>query len=300
MKTITEVPRLPRRKPELHKGEAGRVLVVGGSVGMAGAPTLAANAAYRSGAGLVRLAVPEPILNLANNLAPLATHVGLPASATGHLLGTRYVLERLVVLAEENDVLVVGPGMGRDDATDRLIRDLIHTVEKPIVLDADGLRALGNPPQVTAQAAGRLVLTPHPGEFACLTGLTAAQVQADRRGAVESFVAKCPAVVALKGHESLVADPERIYVNRTGNPGMATAGAGDVLSGIIGALVGQGLDRYSAAVLGVWVHGAAGDAAARDVGEIPLIATDLIDYLPEAFRGALDSGPSAGFAPRRD
>lgn len=297
MQTVTDIPRLPRRNPESHKGDHGRVLIIGGSVGMAGAPCLAANAAYRSGAGLVKLAVPEPIQNPVSVLVPLATNVGLPVSEVGTLLGRRFVMERLAALAEESDVVVIGPGLGREPSTDALIRDLISEVHKPMVVDADGLRALGPMPHIPTTVASRLVMTPHPGEFAFLTGSDNSSIQADRRAAAEKFVAGRPLVLALKGHDTIVTDGKRMYVNHTGNPGMATGGSGDVLCGVIAALIGQHLDRFDAAMLGVHIHGAAGDAAAREFGEVSLTAADIIDYLPAAFGGASNSGP-LGFGRR--
>lgn len=284
MRVVTEVPRLARRRPDVHKGDIGRILIVGGCSGMAGAPCLAANAAFRAGAGLVRMAVPETILNTCSILAPLATGTPLPASGVGSLVGTRFVLERLLNLAEDNDVLVVGPGLGREPATAALIRELVAGSTKPVVLDADGLRALGPNPHIAPEVADRLVLTPHPGEFAALTGSDTRTVQSDRKAAAAEFVRTTGTVLALKGHQTVVCDRNRLYVNTTGNPGMATGGSGDVLAGVIAALLGQKLAPYDAAVLGVCVHGLAGDIAAKKKGEVSLIATDIVDHLPDAFR----------------
>jgi NAD(P)H-hydrate epimerase len=297
MKTVTDIPRLPERKADSHKGDFGKVLIVGGSVGMAGAPTLAANAAFRAGAGMVRLAVPEPILNAVSVLCPCATATGLPVSDAGTLMGSRYVVERLLSLADDNDVLVVGPGLGRNQMTDALVRDLLGGSDRPVVLDADGLRALGPVPNINSSVAARLVLTPHPGEFAFLTDTTPAAVQTDRVAAAEAFLKRNPTVLVLKGHRTLVADTERVYTNDTGNPGMATAGSGDVLTGVIAALIGQGLKRFEAAALGVHLHGLAGDLAAEALGQVSVMATDLIDFLPAAF-GRLTGSRFTGFAGR--
>jgi NAD(P)H-hydrate epimerase len=298
MTPVSDIPRLPPRKPDTHKGDYGRVLVVGGCVGMAGAPCLAANAAYRAGAGLVRLAVPAPIQSVVSTLVPCATNTALPACDDGRILGGRAALAQLIELAALNDVLVIGPGLGRDQHLDALVRDLLAAIDKPAVVDADGVRALAPADRIDPPVAARLVLTPHAGEFGFLTGRTAEQVQCDRQAAAAAFTASFAGVLVLKGRRTIVADRERRYVNQTGNPGMATGGAGDVLAGVIAAFIGQGMSLFDAAVAGVYVHGAAGDLAAAELGEASLTATDLLDYLPGAVRGIGEPG-FAGFAPRR-
>jgi NAD(P)H-hydrate epimerase len=165
----------------------------------------------------------------------------------------------------------------------RLIPAVLDQTTKPLVLDADALNAVAANPEALRRHPGRLILTPHPGEFARLSGAPMAEIQARREDHAVRFAAQHGVVLVLKGHQTVVTDGRQVYVNTTGNPGMATGGTGDVLTGLIAALLGQGLDRFAAAQLGVHVHGLAGDLARDDLGEIALVATDLIDYLPRAF-----------------
>ncbi len=285
---VRAVPRLARRPRDGHKGRFGRVLIVGGSRGMIGAPALAANAALRSGAGLVTVAVPAGIQPTVASLAPCATSIALPQNRAGLIDDDGGALADAVAAA---DVVAFGPGLGAGDAAldRRWCRFLRACSAKPVVIDADGLNLLGRALSATPPAqSARWVLTPHPGEMARLLRTSTAVVQADRVGSalrcVGSFGGAAEAVVVLKGAGTVVTDGRRVFVNRTGNPGMATGGSGDVLTGVIAALIGQGLSPFDASVLGVHVHGTAGDLAARDLGEISLIATDLIDRLPAAFR----------------
>lgn len=283
MKKITQIPVLAPRPREGHKGTFGKVLIVGGSVGFSGAPVLAAKAALRSGSGLVRLAVPKSIQPIAASLDPCYTTVGLPEEASGRMdVSAAGILDRL---SEENDVVCFGPGAGTGIGT----RDvLLHLLGKPtlrLVLDADGLNVLAGAGDWPSRKKASILLTPHPGEFSRLwKGLTRDPLPGERIEQAAAMARRVGGTVVLKGAGTVVADAERIYVNATGNPGMATAGSGDVLSGVITALAGQGLDDFDAAVLGVYVHGLAGDLAAQEKGEISLTALDLIDRLPAAFQ----------------
>ncbi len=258
-----KLPRLPRRKPASHKGDFGRVLVVAGSTGMCGAAILTSEAAYRSGAGLVFLAARAelvPILSIKQTCGVVKTI----ATAND-------------VLAIPADVVAIGPGLGLDSAPDT--RTIVQTAKTPAVVDADALNAFAEHPGLLAKCDGPRVLTPHPGELARLTTKSA-----DRKAWARDAAKAFNAVVVLKGHGTVVTDGTRVHVNTTGNPGMATGGAGDVLTGIIAALIGQKLDPFDAAVLGVYVHGLAGDFAARKLGELSLMATDILSFLPDAFR----------------
>jgi NAD(P)H-hydrate epimerase len=190
-----------------------------------------------------------------------------------------------VRLGTQADVLAVGPGLGNRPDVAALVRGLLADLpDKPIVLDADGLNVLAPLTAELPPRTGPLVLTPHPGELARLLGITAAEVQADRQTHAVSFAQRLNAVLLLKGHGTLVTDGRRLYRNATGNPGMATGGSGDVLTGLIAALVGQGLTAFDAAALGAWAHGRAGDAAAAELSQVALTAADLLDYLPRVFR----------------
>jgi ADP-dependent NAD(P)H-hydrate dehydratase len=281
-----ELPKLPPRRDDAHKGDFGTALIVGGSRGMTGAAALAGMAALRGGAGRVRVAVPEPCLESVAGFEPSYMTAPLPADADGRIVFG--ALDRIVALAATATVVACGPGMGRSPDLDLLVAELYCTLPRPMVLDADALNALATVPDALAQPGGPRILTPHPGEFARLVGRkldTRAQIEA----AVE-LAARCGIVVVLKGHRTLTTDGVRRAENTTGNPGMATGGAGDVLTGLIAALICQGLLPLDAARLGVHLHGLAGDLAAEELGQVSLIAGDLIDYLPEAFAAVHDEG----------
>lgn len=273
MVVVTELPVLPPRPRDAHKGSFGRVLVVAGSRGMSGAAVLCAGAALRGGAGLVRVAVPESILPIVAAANPCYMTAGLPEESDSS--GT------LQALVQEATVVVVGPGLGRGPAQASLVHAILAT-DRPVVLDADGLTVLGT--DVPRGRAAPLILTPHPGEFGRLLGCDTARVQAERQNLAVRFAAEHGVILVLKGQGTIVTDGTRLFVNATGNPGLATGGSGDVLAGLIAALLGQGLEAFAAAQLGVHLHGKAGDLAAEDVGEVSLIASDLLDYLPDAFR----------------
>jgi len=276
------LPRLPPRRAESHKGDFGRVLVIAGSRGMAGAAGLCGMAALRGGAGLVQVACPAEVAPIVAGFSPCYTTAYLPQDEQGKLAAA--AADHLIRLAEAWDVLAVGPGLGQGPQLDHVIRRLLQETAKPMVLDADGLNALARllPELCLARRAGPLILTPHPGEFARLLRKTVADVQRERARLATDFAAEHRVVLVLKGSGSLVADGCRWYKNLTGNPGMASGGTGDVLTGLIGALLGQGLPPFEAAQLAVHWHGLAGDLARKAKGETALIASDLLDHLPLA------------------
>jgi hydroxyethylthiazole kinase-like uncharacterized protein yjeF len=265
------VKKLPKRKPGSHKGDYGRVLVVAGSRGMCGAAALAALGAHRAGAGLVYVACPENVADILS--IKLTCEVVRPFPIKG-------AVDTLLAHAADCDVAVIGPGLSRAPEVVDALRELVPQLTIPFVLDADGLNAFEGHPDLLARGQAPRVLTPHPGEAARLLG----RPVEDRKAAVEELAKRLLAVTLLKGHRTLISDGARTVVNTTGNPGMATGGTGDVLSGVIGALIGQGMSPFDAAVYGARVHGKAGDLAKRRVGEISLMATDLLDFLPAAFR----------------
>ncbi len=287
---FSKPPALPKRAIDANKGSCGRVLVVGGSRGMAGAPCLTARAAYRSGAGLVRVAVPEPIWDIASVKLDECTTLGWPATKTGTF--AKSFSKALLAEHTQHDVSALGMGLNSSEETAKAVRSVLGKIEKPLVLDADGLNAFkGAAFTVLCKAVSaqkrRVVLTPHPGEMSRLLGWTTAKIQAARINAVQLCAKQTGAVVVLKGHGTLVVDglnPERVYLNKTGNPGMATGGTGDVLGGVIAALIAQGMEAFEATCLGVYLHGAAGDLATGALGEWSLIATDLLDTLPYAIQ----------------
>jgi len=277
--TTPPLPRLPRRPADAHKGLFGSALIVGGSRGMTGAVGLAGMAALRGGAGLVRLAVPDACLETVAAYEPSYMTVPLPDDDEGHIAADAY--EKIIQAAKPATVIAVGPGMGRSEGLDELVGRLYREPAKPMVFDADALNALAARPDVLSQAAGPRILTPHPGEFARLIGKRL-EDDAREEAAVE-LAARCGVIVVLKGYRTLITDGRRRAKNTTGNPGMATGGSGDVLTGLIAALACQDLEPYDAARLAVHLHGLAGDHAAAELGEVSMIASDLIDFLPDAF-----------------
>jgi ADP-dependent NAD(P)H-hydrate dehydratase len=286
---VTQCVSLPPRSKDSNKGDFGKVLVVAGSRGMSGAAVLCASAALRGGAGLVRVAVPSGILPIVAAGNPCYMTAPLPQDDEGRLAAD--AAPELLAMMKENDVLAIGPGLGRGPGVPQLVGQVLARAEIPIVLDADGLNAIaGQIYRITTRKAP-LVLTPHPGEFARLLGCDVAMVQANRQEFARRFAFEHHVVLVLKGHGTLVADGQRLFVNTTGNPAMATGGTGDVLTGLIAALLGQGLEAFPAAQLGVYLHGLAGDLACAVLGETSLIASDLLAYLPAAMVQSAASRP---------
>jgi ADP-dependent NAD(P)H-hydrate dehydratase len=284
---IEAVPILPPRPRDSNKGLFGSVLVIAGSRGMAGAAALSGAAALRSGAGLVRIATPSDVQPTVASFEPSYMAYPLPCDDDGliHFESAQPILERLIKTAS---VVAVGPGLGQSDDIGRLVTFLLSSTTKPLVIDADGLNALVGRTSLLSGLTRPVILTPHPGEFARLTGATVAEVQSDRIGRATRLAALSePLVVVLKGTGTVVTDGQSYYINTTGNPGMATGGTGDVLTGVIAALLAQKMRAFEAAQLGVFIHGLAGDVARDQNGEIGLIAGDLVDALPDAFVHAM-------------
>lgn len=262
--------RLPKRPLDTHKGDFGRIGVIGGSQGMLGAVYLATYGALRSGAGLVH-AILEPELARDFGLKVIEVMV----RDASDIYAYRKAQEGL-------SSLVLGPGYGLGDKQKANIEDCLLNFEKPIVLDADGLNNLSDNPTIIRHRKGKTVITPHPGEMGRLLKMSTAEVQNDREGAAREFAKAYGVVTVLKGHNTIVTDGDRIYVNRSGNPGMATAGSGDILSGVTGTFLAQVEDPFQAAVMAVYVHGLAGDMAKEEKGEYGMIATDIVENLPRA------------------
>ena len=273
---------LPPREAGTHKGDYGHALLVAGSNGKAGAAILAARSTVRAGAGLVTVAVPEPIVQTVDLGSIESMTLELPSSPAGQI--TEAAVDAVLDAAEGKAVLALGPGLGQEPATAEAIRRIALDCPLPLVLDADGLNAFAGRAGERAERRSETVLTPHPGELARLLGIPTAEVQADRIAAARRAAEETEAIVVLKGSLTLVASGRAVFVNPTGNPGMATGGSGDVLTGLIAGLLAQGLDALDATLLGVYLHGLAGDIAASFQGEVALAAGDLIDALPEALR----------------
>jgi NAD(P)H-hydrate epimerase len=283
LEPIDSIPTLSPRPRDSHKGRFGHVLVIAGSRGMAGAAALCGASALRSGAGWVRVASAAEVQPVVAGFEPSYMTYPLPCDGNGLIQLERAQLE-LESLIEPADVVAVGPGLGQSDDIRRLVRFLITGTDKPLVIDADALNALVSQTELLSGLDRAVVLTPHPGEFARLGGTTVAEVQTARVERAAKLAALSePLVVVLKGAGTVVTDGKRYYTNTSGNPGMATAGAGDVLAGVIAALIAQKLPAFEAAQLGVYVHGLAGDIARDHNGEVGLIAGDIVDALPDAF-----------------
>lgn len=280
-KTIKTIPKLPKRPREAHKRNFGKVLVIAGSRGMTGAAYLCCKGALRAGAGLVLLGTPQsqqPIMAF-----KLTCSMTTPLSETE--TGTLSVNARQGIfrLARNCDVIALGPGLSLHPQTINLVHSLIPFINHPMVIDADGLNALSRNIEILKTIKAPLILTPHPGEMARLSGSKTQEIKSSKVKVASEFAKKYKVVIALKGYETVVTDGTRVYVNKTGNPGMATGGSGDILAGMIAALLGQGLKPFEATQLGVYLHGLAGDLAVKEKGEVSLIATDILEYLPKAF-----------------
>lgn len=276
------LPRLPLREGAANKGDFGRVLVIAGSRGMSGAAVLAGQGVLRGGAGLVRVALPEGIWGVVAGANPCYMTVPLPQDDAGRL--SVAAKDQLLEWMRASDVVALGPGLGRSEDLSNMVPALLRECTVPVVLDADGLNACAEQPDVLRNHAGPVVITPHPGEFARLTRLTTAQVQEQRQELALRFAREWNVVVLLKGQGTIVTDGRHVYRNTTGNPGMATGGTGDVLTGLTAALWAQGLGPLEAARLAAHVHGLAGDLARADLGELGMIASDLLAYLPRALQ----------------
>ena len=282
MQLIETIPKLKPRAVDGHKGDYGKVCIIAGSVGMSGAAALAGRAALRAGTGLVRVATPKSILPIVATIEPSFTTITLPEDGAGRI--SAKAIHAVLEAAGQNDAVAFGPGIGISGALRSIVERLLDQQNLRLVIDADGLNNLAGLKNWPAGLKAKLILTPHPGEMKRLwSGLLREELPAERQQQALQLAQQTNAVVVLKGAGTVVTDGEKVYINKTGNPGMATAGSGDVLTGVITALLGQGLSDFDAAVLGVYFHGLAGDIAAEKFGQISLMATDIIDSLPGAF-----------------
>lgn len=272
---------LPPRAEDSHKGTYGTLFTVCGSYGMAGAALLCARGALRSGVGLLRAAVPQSVYPLLVDAIPEA--VFCPAADQNGCFSAAAV-PALTEAMTTADAVVLGCGIGRGEEQTAVVRHILAHSTVPVILDADGINAVTPHILVEEARSAPLILTPHPGEMARLFGISTAAVQADRLRVAQTLARDTGAVVVLKGHRTVIAAPDgEAAINPTGNPGMATGGSGDVLAGIIGSLVAQGLLPYAAAVCGTYLHGAAGDAAAEKHSQRGMLPTDLIEELGSLF-----------------
>ena len=262
--------RLPRRPFDSHKGDFGRIGVIGGSHGMLGAVYLASYGALRTGAGIVYAILEKELARVfaAKTIEVIAKEADDP-----------YVYRQAM---DPLDVLILGPGLGTGKRQRELVEDSLLYFQKPIVVDADGLNILSDNPSLLRHRNSPAIVTPHPGEMGRLLRISTEEIQKDREAAAKKFSSAYGVITVLKGHRTIVTDGERLYLNETGNPGMATAGSGDVLSGVAGSLLAQLDDPYEAAVLAVCIHGIAGDLARKSKGEYGMIASDILENIPRA------------------
>jgi len=275
---------LLRRKANSHKGDYGHILILAGSSRFSGAALLCAEAALRAGAGLITLGIPKSInLAVIKNKPKEVMSLPLPETKEGSL--SLRAFSRIGVFLKKVDVLIIGPGLGTDKTTSALVRKIIKKINLPAVIDADALNALSNHLEILRNHKGRLILTPHQMEMSKLFKVDLNLIKKNRKLVAKKYAKYYNSTIILKGHHTVVTDgTSQCYINKTGNPGMATAGSGDVLSGIAGAFLAQGLDIFPAAKYATYIHGLAGDIAAGDKTQMGLIASDIIDEIPAAIK----------------
>jgi hydroxyethylthiazole kinase-like uncharacterized protein yjeF len=286
----------PERPVYSHKGDYGHVLLISGSKGKTGAALMAARACLRTGAGLLTIGAPGLLTD--SFQAAVTEEMFLPLPDTGRgTLALNALDDILEFLDSKRAILAMGPGIGRDEETRKLLLELITRCTAPMLIDADGINALEGKAGLLKKLKAPAVLTPHPGEFSRLSGKGVGDIERDRIEAAVSFSKKSGTVLVLKGVPTVVAEPGgRAFVNPTGNPGMAKAGVGDVLTGMTAALMAQGLTPLDASLLGVYLHGLAGDISASEKGEHSLISSDIIEAIPEAYHALMGESqtPSTG------
>jgi NAD(P)H-hydrate epimerase len=279
---------LPSRKLDSHKGNYGHILVLAGSAGLTGAAFLCSQGALLCGSGLVTLGIPEGLNSIME--VKLTEVMTKPLAQTKDFSLSLHAQAQIIKFLEKVDAVAIGPGLSRNEETQELIRRLIVLIDKPFVVDADGINALAGylgilTEKKSLEERAKLVLTPHVGEMSRLIGLNIREVEKNREEIVSRLADRLKTTVVLKGYRTVVAaSGEKVYINSTGNPGMATAGAGDVLTGMIASFLGQRIKPFKAAKLAVYLHGLAGDLAAKKKGQISLIATDILNEIPEAIK----------------
>ena len=267
---------LPNRDISAHKGDFGKILLLCGSRGYTGAAYLAAMGALRSGAGLTFLGVPESIYEI--EAVKLNEPVVFPFPAKGGKLSSRAIPE-IAERLPQMDAVLIGPGLGQSNDTLAVVSMVLKTAQCPVVLDADGINLIAGHKDILRGRTAPTILTPHAGEFARLGGNAG-----DRVAAAEEMARDLGCIMLLKGHHTVITDGTVTYINPTGNPGMAVGGSGDVLSGIIVSLLGQGIGPLEAAACGAWLHGAAGDICAEEIGQYGMLPTDMLNVLPRLLK----------------
>ena len=275
------LPRLKPRDPTAHKGDFGHALLVGGGPGMSGAITLSTLAALRCGAGLTTVAARSHTRQIVQSKTPCAMTMSLDELPQGYLAES--AAKQILKKHSAGTVLGLGPGLGREASQDRMVVELFQKWPGTAVVDADALNAISDSPPWWSSVQGPRILTPHPGEWARLSNIQPNEPDKQQHAAIE-LAKRTGMVIVLKSHQTLITNGLNIYRNSTGNPSLAVGGSGDVLTGMIVAMVCQGLDAFNAAVLAVYLHGLAADLAHKQLGTPSTLGTDLIDFLPAAFR----------------
>ena len=268
---------LPDRDPWGHKGTYGKILLLCGSRGYTGAAALAAMGALRSGAGLVYLGVPESIYTI--EAVKLTEPIVFPLPDTDGMLSTDAIAE-ITQRLNTMDAVLIGPGLGKSEGTFRVVESVLGNYRGPVVLDADGINVLTEHMYILRGRTAPTIVTPHDGEFLRMGG----SLNGDRLSSAQALAKDLGAIVLLKGHETVITDGQCSYINHTGNPGMAVGGSGDILAGIITSLIGQGIPALKAAACGAWLHGAAGDICAKDIGQYGMLPSDLLTVLPRLMK----------------
>lgn len=282
MQIIENIPKLKPRSLDSHKGDFGSVCIIAGSQTMAGAAAITAKAAFRSGAGLVKVAAIKDIIPTVTAIEPSITTIGLIQDKNGMISNDS--IADILNAAKNNDITASGPGLGQSAELKTIIEALTKIEGLRLIVDADGLNNLAAVKNWYQKSKANMIITPHPGEAKRLwTGLFREKMPSDRQQQAIMIAEKTNTVTVLKGAGTIVTDGKKLYINTTGNPGMAVAGSGDVLTGIISALAGQGMNNFDAAVTGVYIHGLAADIAVKKTGQISLTAIDIIDTLASAF-----------------
>ena len=268
---------LPERDINAHKGKFGKILLLCGSRGYTGAAALAAMGAMRCGAGLVYLGVPESVYSIV--ATKVTEPIVFPLDDEDGMLSSR-AIQTIDAKLPQVDAVLIGPGLGQSQGTDAVLAHILNEYQGTLVIDADGINLLSAHKDVLRGRTGTTILTPHEGEFKRLTGKTVGNRIDDAMRCAQDL----NAIVALKGHNTVITDGECCYINPTGNPGMAVGGSGDVLSGMIAALVGQGISPLQATACGVWLHGAAGDLCAGEMGQYAMLPSDTLMFLPRLLK----------------
>ena len=274
---------LHKRDPDTHKGDFGHIFVLGGSLGLTGAVCLTAKAGLKIGAGLVTVGIPCSLNSILE--IKLTEVMTLPLPETAHHTLAEEAYSKIEEFIEKIDVLAIGGGASRDLSTQKLILKVVSQINRSMVIDADGINAVAtNIESLQRRREKAFILTPHLGEFSRLVKKEVNYLKKRGKELAKNFAFRYNLILVLKGHRTIVTDGKEIFENTTGNPGMATAGSGDVLTGIIAGLVAEGMDAFNSAKLGVYLHGLAGDLAAEDKTQAGLVASDIIEYLPKAIK----------------